>query len=107
MRFAFVPPVRDISGVKGAPVFVGSCLAASLFLIVSYAAEDGVSLDIGFYCMANALGHLFGTMLSECDSQSAGRGVCLWISAITVTLAATVSTNLPTRHQVDANGAQG
>ena len=35
------------------------------FLIVSYAREDGVSLDVGFYYMANALGRLVGTWFSE------------------------------------------
>ena len=30
------------------------------YLIVSYAAEDGVSLDVGFYYMANAMGRLLG-----------------------------------------------
>lgn len=34
------------------------------FLIVSYAREDGVSLDVGFYYMANAAGRLLGTVLS-------------------------------------------
>ena len=34
------------------------------YLIVSYAAEDGVSLDVGFYYMANAMGRLLGTVLS-------------------------------------------
>ena len=33
------------------------------YLIVSYAREDGVSLDVGFYYMANALGRLVGTVL--------------------------------------------
>ncbi|SUC58303.1 major facilitator superfamily transporter [Pseudomonas aeruginosa] len=30
------------------------------YLIVSYAKEDGVSLDVGFYYMSNALGRLIG-----------------------------------------------
>lgn len=34
------------------------------YLIVSYAKEDGVSLDVGFYYMSNALGRLIGTLLS-------------------------------------------
>ena len=33
------------------------------YLIVSYAKEDGVSLDVGFYYMSNALGRLVGTLL--------------------------------------------
>ncbi|MFE0500052.1 organoarsenical effux MFS transporter ArsJ [Lysobacter soli] len=64
------------------------------YLIVSYAAEDGVSLDVGFYYMANALGRLLGTVLSGWVFQVAGLGACLWISAILVALAAAVSTAL-------------
>ena len=67
------------------------------YLIVSYATEDGVSLDVGFYYMANALGRLLGTVLSGWVFQVAGLGACLWISAILVALAAAVSTALPGR----------
>lgn len=56
------------------------------YLIVSYAGRDGVSLDVGFYYMANAMGRLVGTVLSGWVFQLAGQGVagmsaCLWISA--------------------------
>jgi predicted MFS family arabinose efflux permease len=67
------------------------------YLIVSYAAEDGVSLDVGFYYMANALGRLLGTVLSGWVYQVAGLPACLAISALLVALAATVSIALP-RH---------
>jgi predicted MFS family arabinose efflux permease len=65
------------------------------FLIVSYAAEDGVSLDVGFYYMANALGRLLGTVLSGWVYQTAGLGACLWISALFVAVAAGISLCLP------------
>jgi predicted MFS family arabinose efflux permease len=65
------------------------------YLIVSYAEEDGVSLDVGFYYMANALGRLLGTVLSGWVFQIAGLGACLVISAILVALAAIVSKALP------------
>lgn len=67
------------------------------FLIVSYAAEDGVSLDVGFYYMANALGRLLGTVLSGWIYQVAGLQACLAVSALLVALAAAVSVALP-RH---------
>lgn len=67
------------------------------FLIVSYAAEDGVSLDVGFYYMANALGRLLGTVLSGWIYQVAGLQACLVVSALLVALAAAVSVALP-RH---------
>ena len=68
------------------------------YLIVSYAAEDGVSLDVGFYYMANALGRLSGTLLSGWVFQVAGLSACLFISAAMVAAAAIVSIALP-RHK--------
>ena len=67
------------------------------FLIVNYAGRDGVSLDVGFYYMANAMGRLLGTLLSGWVYQVAGLGACLLISALLVALAALVSIALP-RH---------
>jgi predicted MFS family arabinose efflux permease len=68
------------------------------FLIVSYAAEDGVSLDVGFYYMANAMGRLLGTLLSGWLFQSYGLAICLAVSAGLVAAAALVSLSLP-RHR--------
>ena len=67
------------------------------YLIVSYAKEDGVSLDVGFYYMSNALGRLLGTLLSGWLFQTWGLGVCLWVSSAFVLVAALVSLGLP-RH---------
>lgn len=69
------------------------------FLIVSYAMEDGVSLDVGFYYMANAMGRLIGTVLSGWVFQAYGLTWCLYISTIFVLLAALLSLGLP-RHKV-------
>ncbi|MBN8739477.1 MAG: MFS transporter [Lysobacterales bacterium 69-70] len=65
------------------------------YLIVSYASDDGVSLDVGFYYMANALGRLFGTVLSGAVFQASGLKACLWISAGFVAAAALISIALP------------
>ncbi|MBF8730363.1 MULTISPECIES: organoarsenical effux MFS transporter ArsJ [Pseudomonas] len=67
------------------------------YLIVSYAKEDGVSLDVGFYYMSNALGRLVGTLLSGWVFQAYGLQACLWISCAFVLLAALISVALP-RH---------
>ena len=67
------------------------------FLIVSYARDDGVSLDVGFYYMANAMGRLIGTLLSGWLFQSAGLAACLWVSALFLLLTSVVSIGLP-RH---------
>jgi predicted MFS family arabinose efflux permease len=65
------------------------------YLIVSYAKSDGVSLDVGFYYMANALGRLLGTLLSGWVYQVAGLEACLWVSSGFIALAALVSLALP------------
>ena len=67
------------------------------YLIVSYAKEDGVSLDVGFYYMSNALGRLMGTLLSGWLYQQYGLATCLWWSSLFVLLAALCSLGLPRR----------
>lgn len=70
------------------------------YLIVSYAGRDGVSLDVGFYYMSNAMGRLVGTLLSGWVFQLAGQGsaglqACLWISMSFLLLAMLISIKLP------------
>ncbi|ASP48862.1 organoarsenical effux MFS transporter ArsJ [Cognaticolwellia beringensis] len=57
------------------------------FLIVDMADKDGVSLDVGFYYMANACGRLLGTVLSGWIFQVYGLVACLFISAVFIALA--------------------
>ncbi|MFT6028651.1 MAG: MFS family permease [Oleiphilaceae bacterium] len=65
------------------------------YLIVSYAREDGASLDIGFYYMANALGRLIGTVLSGWLFQVYGLVTCLIVSAGMITVCIFISISLP------------
>jgi len=65
------------------------------YLILSYANEDGVSLDVGFYYMANAGGRLLGTVLSGGLYQVAGLEACLGVSAGFIAVAALISRRLP------------
>lgn len=65
------------------------------FLIVHYARDEGVSLDVGFYYMSNALGRLIGTLLSGFAYQTGGMGACLWAAALFVFFAAMISIGLP------------
>ncbi|MBE1275343.1 organoarsenical effux MFS transporter ArsJ [Enterovibrio baiacu] len=93
----------EISIVVGLLVFGGVfAINSSLhsYLIVSYARSDGASLDVGFYYMANALGRLFGTLLSGWVYQAYGLEACLWISAAMLTTASVVSYWLP--RQIEA-----
>jgi len=65
------------------------------YLIVAGARRDGVSLDVGFYYMSNALGRLLGTLLSGCVYQSAGLVACLWWSCALLITATLISLALP------------
>ncbi len=65
------------------------------YLIVSYANNDGVSLDVGFYYMANALGRLVGTLLSGYLYQQGGLTLCLWGSLVFLLLVVGLSIGLP------------
>jgi len=107
------------AGTNPAPVLIcGLLLFGALFainssmhsyLIVSYAGSDGVSLDVGFYYMANAMGRLFATLLSGWVFQLAGQGAsglaaCLWISTAMLVLTVFISLGLPTAHPAKSQG---
>ena len=68
------------------------------FLIVDMASKDGVSLDVGFYYMANAGGRLLGTVLSGWVFQAYGIIACLVISAIFIALAVMFAAMIVPRH---------
>lgn len=56
------------------------------YLIVAYAQRDAVSLDVGFYYMANAAGRLLGTLLSGLLYQQFGMVSCLIMSSAMIVL---------------------
>ena len=95
LHFDFYIQTSLIMGllIFGAVFAVNSSLHS--YLIVSYASSDGVSLDVGFYYMANALGRLIGTLLSGWVYQEHGLESCLWISALFLALTVIISTKLP------------
>jgi predicted MFS family arabinose efflux permease len=78
--------------IFGAVFAINSSLHS--YLIVSYAGSDGVSLDVGFYYMANAMGRLIGTVLSGWVYQNYGLEACLWISSVFVAMATLLSLKL-------------
>ena len=65
------------------------------FLIVDMAGRDGVSLDVGFYYMANAGGRLLGTVLSGWMFQVYGLIACLIVSALFIAFAAIFAAMIP------------
>jgi len=70
------------------------------YLIVSYAQREGVSLDIGFYYMANAMGRLIGTLLSGWIFVNMGLVACLITSSLFIVFAMLFSLKLP-NHQFE------
>nr|VVV02915.1 hypothetical protein AW0309160_00240 [Aliivibrio wodanis] len=81
--------------IFGAVFAINSSLHS--YLIVSYAKGDGVSMDVGFYYMANAMGRLIGTILSGLVFQIAGLAACLWVSFGFLVLTTLISIKLPKR----------
>ncbi len=65
------------------------------FLIVYFASEDGASLDVGFYYMANAIGRLLGTILSGTLFQLYGLAACLWVATGFLLATCLISLALP------------
>ncbi|NRB22597.1 organoarsenical effux MFS transporter ArsJ [Shewanella sp.] len=95
LTFNISPQLSLLAGLMlfGAVFAVNSSLHS--FLIVNYASDDCVSLDVGFYYMANAMGRLIGTVLSGYVYQVAGLEACLWISSAMLGLTAIISIYLP------------
>ena len=65
------------------------------YLVLAYSEVEHVSLDVGFYYMANAGGRLVGTLLSGLMYQLGGFILCLFISLIFLVASWLLSLNLP------------
>ncbi|WP_331350603.1 organoarsenical effux MFS transporter ArsJ [Cellvibrio sp. UBA7671] len=102
MAFAFSAPLPVAKVlIIGLLVFgVVFAINSSLhsYLIVSYAKDDGVSLDVGFYYMANAMGRLVGTLLSGYVYQTGGMIACLWVTTGFLAIVCVISLLLPKTH---------
>lgn len=70
------------------------------YLIVAYSRADGVSLDVGFYYMANSAGRLLGTVLSGWVYQQWGLIACLIISTLLLLLSTAAISFLPPREAI-------
>jgi predicted MFS family arabinose efflux permease len=84
-----------VAGLTAFGVLFAVNSAVHSYLIVRHAQADGVSLDVGFYYMANAMGRLLGTVLSGWLYQAQGLVACLWVSALLVSLSALAAGALP------------
>lgn len=109
MLLAFVPLILAIvlwlSSSTVTPLVViglfvfgfGFALNSALhsFLILSFSTDARVSMDVGFYYMANAAGRLLGTLLSGVAYQASGLELCLLIASLMLFLSAAVARRLP------------
>jgi len=69
--------------------------AVHSYLILAYSDFEKVSMNVGFYYMANAGGRLLGTVLSGWVYQTRGLEGCLWWSTGFVLAAGVLSLRLP------------
>jgi len=69
--------------------------AVHSYLILAYSDFEKVSMNVGFYYMANAGGRLVGTVLSGWVYQTQGLEGCLWWSTGFVLAAGLLSLKLP------------
>lgn len=91
-----VPPVLVVvSGLLLFGVLFAVNSSLHSYLIVTLARQDGVSLDVGFYYMSNAMGRLIGTILSGWIYQVYGLPACLWVSSAMLALATIALSRLP------------
>ena len=97
LQLRFDPAAVVVIGLALFALIFAMNSAVHSFLVVSYADADGVSLDVGFYYMANAAGRLLGTVCSGWMYQSHGLVACLSLSAFFILLVALISHKLP-RH---------
>ncbi|KIQ67505.1 hypothetical protein Wenmar_03930 [Wenxinia marina DSM 24838] len=68
----------------GAVFAVNSSLHS--YLILAFSSSERVTMDVGFYYMANAAGRLLGTLLSGLTFQIGGLPLCLGTAALLVGL---------------------
>ncbi|MGD1907557.1 MAG: hypothetical protein ACFB0C_16435 [Leptolyngbyaceae cyanobacterium] len=69
--------------------------AVHSYLVLAYTEDEKVSLNVGFYYMANSGGRLLGTVCSGLIFQFYGLVGCLWASAVFVLLAELITLKLP------------
>ncbi|RUS63214.1 MFS transporter [Pseudorhodobacter sp. E13] len=64
------------------------------YLILRFSDAERVTMDVGFYYMANAAGRLVGTLLSGLTYQLGGLPLCLGTAALMIGLAAASTAQL-------------
>jgi predicted MFS family arabinose efflux permease len=95
LQYGFDPALVIVTGLVLFGVVFAINSAVHSYLILAYSDFDKVSMNVGFYYMANAGERLAGTVLSGLVYQTQGLTGCLWRSAGFVLAAALLSFKLP------------
>ncbi|MCB0868746.1 MAG: MFS transporter, partial [Solirubrobacterales bacterium] len=101
----FDPTTVLVVGLIAFGVIFAMNSAVHSYLVLSYADNDKVAMNVGFYYMANAGGRLMGTVLSGALYQWYGLTGCLWASVVFVLAAGFLSLMLPSRPPTTAGHA--
>lgn len=89
------PAIAIVVGLIPFGVVFAMNSAVHSYLILAYSDADKVTMNVGFYYMANAVGRLAGTVLSGLIYEWNGLTACLWTSAGFVLAAGVLSLLLP------------
>ena len=90
------PGVAVVVGLAAFGVVFAMNSSIHSYMVLAYTDAEAVSLNVGFYYMANAAGRLVGTVLSGALFLVGGLQACLWVSSGLVAAAWLVSTRLRT-----------
>lgn len=99
--FLYLRP--EVSAINAMVVVVGLFVFGAIFavnsslhsyLILEFSTGSRVTMDVGFYYMANASGRLIGTLLSGLSYQLGGVGACLGVAAIMLAMSALAASRL-------------
>lgn len=103
LHAGLAPTLSVVGGLLAFGIIFALNSAVHSYLILAYADDAKVAMNVGFYYMANALGRLTGTVLSgalyQWGMQSnpfGGLIACLWASAGFILIAGLLSIRLPT-----------
>ena len=89
------PGVAIVVGLAAFGVVFAMNSSIHSYLVLAYTDVESVSLNVGFYYMANAGGRLLGTLLSGWVYLAGGMLACLWCSAALVGLSWLSTLQLP------------
>jgi len=89
------PGVAIVVGLAAFGVVFAMNSSIHSYLVLAYTDVESVSLNVGFYYMANAGGRLLGTLLSGWVYLAGGMQACLWCSAALVGLSWLGTLKLP------------